>query len=68
MVSRSILVNGISNAMDGLHNNMIRCANPDMMIAFGLDKSAEAVSGSESEDPFDSDGESEPHQSESVPE
>ena len=46
MVAKSILVCGISNALDGSQNNMIRCVKelPDMMIAHGLDKSAAALS------------------------
>ena len=47
---------------DGSQNNMIRCAKelPDMMIAYGLEKSAAADSGSESDDPFSSDEENDP--------
>lgn len=47
---------------------MIRCAKelPDMMIAYGLEKSTDADSGSESDDPFSSDeNDSEVDQSES---
>ena len=67
IVSKFFLMCGISNAVDGSQNNMFRCAKklPDMMIAYGLDKSADADSGSKSEDPFNSDGESDPDQSES---
>ena len=37
MVARSFLVCGISNALNGSRNNMIRCAKelPDMMIVYG---------------------------------
>ena len=59
MVAKSFLVCGISIALDGSQNNMIRCAKelPDMMIAYGLEKNAAADGGSESDDPFSSDEE-----------
>ena len=59
MVAKSFLVCGISNALDGSQNNMIRCAKelPVMMIAYGLEKNAAADGGSESDDPFSSDEE-----------
>ena len=59
MVAKSFLVCGISNALDGSQNNMIRCAKelPDMMITYGLEKNAAADGGSESDDPFSSDEE-----------
>ena len=53
---------GISNALDGSQNHFIRCACakelPDVAIAYGLEKSADTDSGSESDDPFDSDSDS----------
>lgn len=65
MVTKSFLVCGISNAWDGSQNDKIRCAKelPDMLIAYGLDKSSD--NSSESDDPFssesdDSDEENDP--------
>ena len=62
MVAKSFLVCGVSNVLDGSQNNMICCAKelPDMMIAYGFKKSADADSGSESDDPFSSDEENDP--------
>ena len=68
MITKFFLVCGISNALDGSQNSMICCAKelPDMMIAYGLEKSTDADSGSESDDRFSSDeNDSEVDQSES---
>ena len=60
IVWKSFLVCGISNALDGSKNHFIRCAKelPDMANAYVLEKSADRDSGSESDDPFDSDSDS----------
>ena len=59
MIRKSFLVCGISNALDGSENHMIRCAKelPDMTIAYGIEDTEDhpVDSGSESEDPFASD-------------
>ena len=54
---KCFLVCGISNALDGSRNHFIRCAKElsDVAIAYGLEKSVDTDSGSESDDPFDSD-------------
>lgn len=68
MITKSFLVCGISNALDGSQNSMICCAKelPDTMITYGLEKCTDADSDSKSDDPFSSDeNDSEVDQSES---
>ena len=59
IIRKSFLVCGISNALDGSQNNLIRCAKElsDMSIAYGDEESAQ--SESESDDPFGSGSDSE---------
>ena len=63
MIRKSFLVCGISNALDGSENhNMTRCAKelPDMNVAYGTEDTEDDPidSGTESEDPFASDSDS----------
>ena len=59
IIHKSFLVCGISNALDGSQNNLIRCAKElsEMTIAYGDEESA--YSESESDDPFGSGSDSE---------
>lgn len=52
VVKKSFLVCGISNALDGTQNNLIRCSKelPDMHIAYGV--TIDDDGASESDDPF----------------
>ena len=62
MIRKSFLVCGISNALVGSENHMIRCAKelPDMIIAYGTEDTEDDPidSGTESEDPFATDSDS----------
>ena len=59
VIRKSLLLCGISNALDSSQNGFICCAKelPEMSIAYGREKNAD--SESESEDPFDSAGDCE---------
>ena len=56
MIRKSFPVSGISNALDGSEHHMIRCVK-ELTIAYGIEDTENdpVDSGSESEDPFASD-------------
>ena len=59
VIQKSFLVCGISNALDGSQNSLIHCAKelPEMAIAYGQQETVD--SQSESDDPFESETDSE---------
>ena len=60
MIRKYFLVCGMSNALDGSEDHMIRCAKelPDMIIAYGTEDTEDNPidGGTESEDPFATNG------------